>query len=458
MRHALSFLAALMLVLTSARAMAQQAVPGDACATNGYMSQSTGPELSGAGHFMLCVGGTWRAIYSYNNAAQITKIGDQICGTNQILKFNGTTWACAADNEIADNLGNHTATANLTMGANAIVNAGPISTGPWNSTYDAWYQGSVSSTTGGARNLALVGTDEDSGDTLYVNFNGEYAGGTIIGDDVVLGGTAAPAAKLDLQSGSILLANGGQILARDTGGTIRSAFIPRHTDGHTYIDSGGVLHLRTNNGTVMGVSIDILGHVGIGGVAGPSTRFLVNSSTAALPNINGVTAYGKGNYSGVVGLSSDGVYYGALGRGDGFSFVGNGKMYNVGLTNSNGGYYVCWNNEFYYSVTACSFSDERLKQNIKPVEGALEKIARLRGVSYEWKDEARRKVAGRQLGLLAQDVEKEFPDAVKQDPVSGYKSVDYDGLIGSLVEAIKELKADNEALRKDFDSYKTLHP
>jgi hypothetical protein len=91
------------------------------------------------------------------------------------------TWAAAGDN-----LGNHTATTSLTMANNAIVNAGQITTGAWNTTYDAWYQGGVNGATGGARNLALLGTDNDSGDTLYLNYGGEYAGGTIIGGTITL--------------------------------------------------------------------------------------------------------------------------------------------------------------------------------------------------------------------------------------------------------------------------------
>lgn len=90
------------LLFVPVSALAQQAVPGNACSTNGQVTQSTGPELSGAGHFMLCVGSTWRTIISFNNASQITKFGDQTCSTNQILKFNGTTWACAADADAAE--------------------------------------------------------------------------------------------------------------------------------------------------------------------------------------------------------------------------------------------------------------------------------------------------------------------------------------------------------------------
>lgn len=57
-----------------------------------------------------------------------------------------------------------------------------------NTLYDVWLQGGASTAGGDARNLALLGGDEDSGDTLYLNYNGEYGGGTIIGGDLAVNG------------------------------------------------------------------------------------------------------------------------------------------------------------------------------------------------------------------------------------------------------------------------------
>ena len=55
------------------------------------------------------------------------------------------------------------------------------------------------------------------------------------------------------------------------------------------------------------------------------------------------------------------------------------------------------------------------------------------------------------MGLIAQDVQKVFPNAVNgEDPIS----VNYNGIIGALVEAVKELKDQNEQLRKDIDKLK----
>ncbi len=84
---------------------------------------------------------------------------------------------------------------------------------------------------------------------------------------------------------------------------------------------------------------------------------------------------------------------------------------------------------------ACA-SDERLKNNIATLDNSLEKIINLRGVSYDMKDEPG--PAGERIGVIAQEVEKQFPQLVSTGP-NGMKSVQYDGLVAPLIEAVKEL-------------------
>ncbi len=89
-------------------------------------------------------------------------------------------------------------------------------------------------------------------------------------------------------------------------------------------------------------------------------------------------------------------------------------------------------------------SDQRLKQNIQPLENALAKVEQLRGVSFEWKDKAQD--AGTQIGMIAQEVETVLPELVSTDG-DGYKSLAYDKMTAVLLEAVKELKAQNDALK-----------
>lgn len=91
-----------------------------------------------------------------------------------------------------------------------------------------------------------------------------------------------------------------------------------------------------------------------------------------------------------------------------------------------------------------AFSDERLKTRIETVGRALDEIKQLRGVEWDWNEEGRQKTgrAGRERGVLAQDVERVRPDLVYEAP-DGTKMVNYGtrdtGLVGTLVEATKEI-------------------
>ena len=79
------------------------------------------------------------------------------------------------------------------------------------------------------------------------------------------------------------------------------------------------------------------------------------------------------------------------------------------------------------------FSDERLKTDINTIENALYKVQQLRGVEY-----TRIQENTREIGLIAQEVEHIIPEAVKDNELTGMKGINYSGLIGLLVNAIKE--------------------
>lgn len=96
---------------------------------------------------------------------------------------------------------------------------------------------------------------------------------------------------------------------------------------------------------------------------------------------------------------------------------------------------------------SCS-SDKRLKEQIKPLEGSLEKIVALQGVSYHWRDT--KKNRDKHIGLIAQDVEKVFPELVSENEEDGMKTLDYSALISPLIESVKSLKAANDNLITDI--------
>ena len=123
------------------------------------------------------------------------------------------------------------------------------------------------------------------------------------------------------------------------------------------------------------------------------------------------------------------VQYNGISR---FRFDGNGDFHADGNITA-------------YSTT--TGSDEKLKDNIEVIEGALETIQGIRGVTFEWKKDG--KEAG---GVIAQDIEKVFPRAVSQaetlDGEETFKTVDYNQIIGILVESVKELKAEIDELKR----------
>ena len=86
-------------------------------------------------------------------------------------------------------------------------------------------------------------------------------------------------------------------------------------------------------------------------------------------------------------------------------------------------------------------SDERLKENIQPIDGALEKVSELRGVTFD--------MGGKKdIGVIAQEIQKVLPEVVTEDN-KGYLSVSYGNIVGVLIEAVKELKAEVEELKKN---------
>ena len=100
-------------------------------------------------------------------------------------------------------------------------------------------------------------------------------------------------------------------------------------------------------------------------------------------------------------------------------------------------------------IASTSPSDKRLKRDIKPLQSSLNKIQALQGVSYQWRTEEYTEWGfkkTKQIGLVAQNVEDVIPELVSTDR-KGYKAVSYDKLTAILVEAVKELKAENDQLK-----------
>jgi len=97
-------------------------------------------------------------------------------------------------------------------------------------------------------------------------------------------------------------------------------------------------------------------------------------------------------------------------------------------------------------VVAFYSSDERLKDNITPIENSLEKVGQLKGYEFDWNDN-QEVYEGHDVGVIAQEVEKVVPEIVETREHDGYKAVKYEKLVPLLINAINELKAEIEELK-----------
>lgn len=119
------------------------------------------------------------------------------------------------------------------------------------------------------------------------------------------------------------------------------------------------------------------------------------------------------------------------------------------------------NANFTGTVTATGFpiaSDFRYKKNIQPLENTLSKVQKIVGVSYDLRKEEfpEKNFSDQpQIGFIAQDLEKIFPEMVFTDE-KGYKSVDYARLTPVLVEAMKELTLKNQTLENRIDKIEAM--
>lgn len=171
-------------------------------------------------------------------------------------------------------------------------------------------------------------------------------------------------------------------------------------------------------------------------------------------------------------------YTGASADWTGVRHVNNGSSDRFEFSVANGGYgsglVLMQNNRVGIGLTNPSYdlhvsgkiksdgitetSDKRLKKNIETLESALAKLLQLRGVSYNWRVDEYPELKledGKQLGVIAQEIEKLFPEVVNTDE-QGYKSVEYSHLVPVLIEAIKSQHLIIEDYQATVDTHSKL--
>ena len=100
-------------------------------------------------------------------------------------------------------------------------------------------------------------------------------------------------------------------------------------------------------------------------------------------------------------------------------------------------------------VIAFGSSDERLKDNIKPITEPLWKVSQIGGYTFDW-NEKQDTYEGHDVGVVAQEIHKVLPEVVAERS-NGYLGVKYEKIVPLLIESIKELKKEVDDIKEKCD-------
>ncbi|MCL5772814.1 MAG: tail fiber domain-containing protein, partial [Firmicutes bacterium] len=270
-------------------------------------------------------------------------------------------------------------------------------------------------------------------------------------------GTASPRGNLDVKAG-----NSGFYLLDDLnhtyprlyfGGTDQnvavvlnriipgaSFFIGEDGDaGNFFVRNSGALYLGSDWNPAIYASSGNGGNVGIGTTSPKRKLHIANLGpwTGGLLITNGNGTLETGDYATQIGTGfiqmRDGPWYQSV-----YLMTAWSNLY-IGTDPTQGNIYLGLDTAgthrgavYYWSINQTS--DIRLKKNISTINKALDKVLKMRGILFEWKNE---KLEGKHYGVIAQEIEKVLPEVVSTDK-SGKKYVAYTEIIPVLIEAVKE--------------------
>ena len=295
--------------------------------------------------------------------------------------------------------GTVTTSGNLTLGGTLSLTSLDITTGlgftPYNATNPAGYTsnaGTVTSITAAA--------DSGSGSAITTSGTLTFSGGTNVTTSV--SGTTVTINSTDQYVGTVT-------------GTGTANYVSKWSSGSAQTNS-----LLRDDG--VGLSV--------GDSADANYTFYINDEYGYKSNIS-VNA-GIGFYATCAGVLTGTLFKGEASSGVVMTMLQNGTLEVTGDLIAYG-----------------SPSDKKLKENIKPIEKALDKVGKLEGVTFDWKENLDKEVRQtwiHDIGFIAQDVQKVIPELVRENE-DGLLSMRHQGITPILVEAIKELKQEIEELK-----------
>ena len=287
---------------------------------------------------------------------------------------------------------------------------------------------------------AMGSTTEASGNTSTAMGEGTTANGdysTAMGNNTTASGDGSTAmGDLTTASGTVSTAMGNETTA----------------SGNTSTAMGNNTTASGSTSTALGYQTNAIGNQSIAVGWRTNSNGAVSTAIGAATNAEDYISFAIGTYNktdetpnpdtfsfentafviGNGGFNSDGGFIGTdESRSNAFEVLFDGTTTIAGDLNIN--------------------SDARLKANIISLGATLSKLLQIDGKTYTMKKDANHK---KKIGLLAQDIEKVFPELVTE--TNDIKSVNYQGLVPVLINAMKEQQQEIDAYKKELDELKTM--
>jgi hypothetical protein len=210
-----------------------------------------------------------------------------------------------------------------------------------------------------------------------------------------------------------------------------------HVDGKTYIESQGVNWNETNPGTGRGaLHFDPVGNGANN--TGNAITFGASDTNAGANAQAGIYTRSDGGYGTKMYFATTNSY--SAGSRTRMMIDYNGSV-GINRTDPSSSYKLDVNGTIRATGDVIAYSDIRVKENIKTIDNAVEKVKALRGVEYNKIDNPEKSI-----GVIAQEIEEVIPEVVKEDD-QGMKSVAYGNITAVLIEAIKEQQKQIDELK-----------
>jgi hypothetical protein len=390
-------------------------------------------------------------------------------GAGEMCRFIGATKRFAIQSTTAYStlqVGTHMASNELTIGAYYYQGGGSIN----------WRSGHPSNSA--VWNMARINVTDDGNYNGRMEFKTTTSGGNggtepttkmVLKANGRLGiGTTTPSYQLDVSN------SGGAIMRLHAGvnssASLRLQNDAQDWDVNTQTNDTFAIFNQTagtqpfsilTNGNV-GINttnplnkLHVEGNVQIGGWTTAGSRYVgtarVDNGTwtngAAGMEVQSVTESGLGNYDQKVHLISH-RYNGGTSRVLTASWTTGSNR--VGIGDITPSYTLDASGTIRATGDVIAYSDARVKDNVKTIDNALEKVIKLRGVSYTRNDIEDK---SSKIGVIAQEVLKVLPEVVSQDENDKY-SVSYGNITGVLIEAIKEQQKQIDDLKLQMKNFK----